>query len=111
MLRLNLWEKSLIPVLISTMLFFVYLRYNLLINVNNYPFDDGLFIARAEGFVLGNEKSLESTRGFNPLVKGQIYPRIIVIANLLNLNPIVFVYILLIVTIILFITLVFKDLI
>lgn len=107
MLRLNLWEKSLIPVLISTMLFFVYLRYNLLINVNNYPFDDGLFIARAEGFVLGNEKSLESTRGFNPLVKGQIYPRIIVIANLLNLNPIVFVYILLIVTIILFITLVY----
>jgi hypothetical protein len=106
-LRLNLWEKSLIPVLISTMLFFVYLRHNLLINVNNYPFDDGLFIARAEGFVLGNEKSLESTRGFNPLVKGQIYPQIIVIANILNLNPIVFVYVLLIITIILFITLVY----
>lgn len=67
------------------------LRELALVNVRNLPFDDGLFIGRAESLIGNTEKTLGSTRGFNPLVKGQVYPFILEISNFLNTNPIVFV--------------------
>ena len=66
----------------------IYMREKLLINVLNLPFDDGLFIGRAEALIGDTEKTLGSTRGFNPLVKGQIYPFILEISNFLSLNPV-----------------------
>jgi hypothetical protein len=77
--------------LISVLL---YLREALLVNVRNYPFDDGLFVGRAESLIGDTEKTLGSTRGFNPLVKGQIYPFVLEVSNFLKLNPLVLVYIL-----------------
>jgi hypothetical protein len=72
----------------------VFLRDALLINVRNNPFDDGLFIGRAESLIGGTEKTLGSTRGFNPLVKGQFYPYVLKVSNSLNLSPLVLVYLL-----------------
>jgi hypothetical protein len=67
------------------------LRELALVNVRNLPFDDGLFVGRAESLIGNTEKALGSTRGFNPLVKGQVYPFILEISNFLNTNPLVFV--------------------
>jgi len=69
------------------------LRDLVLINVRNLPFDDGLFVGRAESLIGNTERSLGSTRGFNPLVKGQVYPFILELSNFVNLNPLVVVYI------------------
>jgi hypothetical protein len=67
------------------------LRELSLVNVRNLPFDDGLFVGRAESLIGNTEETLGSTRGFNPLVKGQVYPFILEISNFLNTNPLVFV--------------------
>jgi hypothetical protein len=72
--------------------FLLLLRELLLINTRNLPFDDGLFVGRAESLIGNTEKTLGSTRGFNPLVKGQMYPFNLEIANYLNVSPVVFVY-------------------
>lgn len=48
-------------------------------------------MGRAESLIGNTEKTLGSTRGFNPLVKGQVYPFILEISNFLNTNPLVFV--------------------
>ena len=69
----------------------LFLRELALINVRNLPFDDGLFVGRAESLIGNTEKTLGSTRGFNPLVKGQVYPFILEISNFINTNPLVFV--------------------
>ena len=71
----------------------VILRDLVLINLRNLPFDDGLFIGRAESLIGNTERTLGSTRGFNPLVKGQVYPFILELSNFVNLNPLVVVYI------------------
>lgn len=70
----------------------IVVRQVLLVNAINLPFDDGLFIAIAEGHILGNSSSPDSIFGFNPLVKGVIYPWIIYTSNLIYLNPIALVY-------------------
>ena len=72
--------------------FLLLLRELLLINTRNLPFDDGLFVGRAESLIGNTEKTLGSTRGFNPLVKGQVYPFILEVANYLNMSPVVLVY-------------------
>ena len=76
---------------ISFMGLLLLLREIVLVNVRNLPFDDGLFVGRAESLIGNTEKTLGSTRGFNPLVKGQVYPFILEISNFLNTNPLVFV--------------------
>jgi hypothetical protein len=83
---------GLISIAVVFMGILILLREALLINVRNLPFDDGLFIGRAEALIGDTEKTLGSTRGFNPLVKGQVYPFILEISNFLNLNPLVMVY-------------------
>jgi hypothetical protein len=80
-----------------------------MINVKNYPFDDGLFVGRAESLIGNTEKTLGSTRGFNPLVKGQFYPFILKVSNDLNLSPLVFVYFLFLATVILILNILFKE--
>ena len=74
------------------MSFLIILRELLLINVRNLPFDDGLFVGRAESLIGNTEKTLGSTRGFNPLVKGQVYPFVLEVAHHLNTSPVVLVY-------------------
>jgi len=91
--------KGLIFLTFITMILLIVLREMILINVRNLPFDDGLFVGRAESVIGSTEKTLGSTRGFNPLVKGQIYPFILSISNYLNANPLTLVYILFIITI------------
>jgi hypothetical protein len=86
-------NTGLISITVISIGVLIFLRDALLINVRNLPFDDGLFIGRAEALIGNTEKTLGSTRGFNPLVKGQVYPFILEIANYLNLNPLVLVYI------------------
>jgi hypothetical protein len=87
----------------------IFLRESILINVRNYPFDDGLFIGRAESLIGNTEKTLGSTRGFNPLVKGQIYPFVLEISNFLNLSPLVLVYVIYLFALILFIFFLYKK--
>ncbi len=87
----------------------IYMREKLLINVLNLPFDDGLFIGRAEALIGDTEKTLGSTRGFNPLVKGQIYPFILEISNFLSLNPLVMVYIIFLITTVLSFIIFYKK--
>lgn len=91
--------KGLIYLTFISVTLLILLREMILINVRNLPFDDGLFVGRAEGLIGNTEKTLGSTRGFNPLVKGQIYPFILSISNYLNANPLTLVYILFIITI------------
>jgi len=88
---------------------FIFLRESILINVRNYPFDDGLFIGRAEALIRGTEKTPESMSGFNPLVKGQFYPYILELSNFLFLNPLVFVYSLFLLVVILICIILFKK--
>jgi hypothetical protein len=88
----NPMNTGLISFAVVFMGMLIFLREALLINVRNLPFDDGLFVGRAEALVGDTEKTLGSTRGFNPLVKGQVYPFVLEISNFLSLNPLVMVY-------------------
>jgi hypothetical protein len=85
-------NTGLISIAVASMGMLIFLREALLINVRNLPFDDGLFVGRAEALTRNTEETLGSTRGFNPLVKGQVYPLVLEISNFLNLNPLVLVY-------------------
>ena len=93
MLIKNLKFTRSVPIFlsISFMGLLLLLREIVLVNVRNLPFDDGLFVGRAESLIGNTEKTLGSTRGFNPLVKGQVYPFILELSNFLNTNPLVFV--------------------
>jgi hypothetical protein len=102
----NLSIFTIISFLIGTL---ILIRELLLINVKNYPFDDGLFIGRAESLIGDTEKTLGSTRGFNPLVKGQVYPFVLNFSNLLGLNPLVLVYCIFLATAILILILINKE--
>jgi hypothetical protein len=64
----------------------IILRRWLPINTVNGPFDDGLFLTRAE-FILSGKLG-EINWGFNALVKGTFYPWLIVLGNKVNLSPI-----------------------
>ena len=86
-------DKGLIALWLMLIALLILIRDLILINIWDLPFDDGLFIGRAESLIGNTEKTLGSTRGFNPLVKGQIYPFIVATSNNLNLNPITFVFI------------------
>ena len=102
--------KKFFPILIIflTALFLLSIRQSIYVNIIDLPFDDGLFIAIAEGHILGNSSSLESVFGFNPLVKGVIYPWLITLSHFLYLNPLTFIYLLYILGII-FVTFNFID--
>jgi hypothetical protein len=102
-------EKGLFLLWLALIAFLILLRDLILINIRDLPFDDGLFIGRAESLIGNTEKSLGSTRGFNPLVKGQIYPFIVATSNFLNLNPITFVFIVYVISISVLIFLFFRQ--
>lgn len=88
--------------------FLLLLRELLLINTRNLPFDDGLFVGRAESLIGNTERTLGSTRGFNPLVKGQVYPFILEVANYLNMNPVVLVYSIFLIAVVVFLLVLYQ---
>ena len=110
MVRLSKFKKlTLLPLIGSLIALLLFLRESLLINVRNYPFDDGLFVGRAESLIGGTEKTFGSTRGFNPLVKGQIYPYVLELSNFINLNPLVFVFLIFLITVLIIGTLLYRN--
>lgn len=70
------------------------IRQNLFINIIDLPFDDGLFVAVAEGHILGNSSSPLSEFGFNSLVKGITYPWLITLSHFSILSPLTLSYLL-----------------
>ena len=80
--------------LLLIILFFIYLRNYIPINILSLPFDDELFIRRAAVIISGDLSTF--TSGYNPLVKGVAYPWLLVVANLFQINPILIPFSLLI---------------
>lgn len=74
---------------VFVILFLIFLRNYIPINVLSLPFDDELFIRRAEVILSGEIYQFIS--GYNPLVKGVAYPWLLVLTNFLHINPLVFI--------------------
>ena len=72
--------------LLLIIMFFVYLRNYVPINILSLPFDDELFIRRAD--LINRGELTTFTSGYNPLVKGVAYPWLLVVANFFEINPI-----------------------
>jgi hypothetical protein len=92
---INLLLVFLTLLIISTLLF---IRRWLPINSLASYFDDGLFLERAEFILSGNLGQMSN--GYNALVKGTFYPWFVVISSKLDLNPIFFTYLILILIVI-----------
>lgn len=90
--------------IISTL---ILIRRWLPINTLVAYFDDGLFLSRAE-FILSGQLG-EINWGFNALVKGTFYPWFIVIGNKVNLNPVFLSYLVLVLVILLFGSIIYSS--
>ncbi len=75
----------------------VILRNYIPINLLSLPFDDELFVRRADVVLKGELYTF--TSGYNPLVKGVAYPWLLVVSNFLNVNPVTLVFSLLVLVI------------
>lgn len=83
-------------IIVTLWLFFIfYLRNYVPINVLSLPFDDELFVRRADVILNGDLFSFMS--GYNPLVKGVSYPWLLVLSQVLNINPLIFTLFLLVI--------------
>lgn len=83
-------------ILVTLWLFFIfYLRNYVPINVLSLPFDDELFVRRADVILNGDLFSFVS--GYNSLVKGVAYAWLLVLSHFLNVNPLIFTLFLLVV--------------
>lgn len=91
---INLVNLSTILVFVW-LLFLLYMRNYVPINVLSLPFDDELFVRRADLVIQGDLFNFVS--GYNPLVKGVAYPWLLVFSNFLNINPLLLTLVLLII--------------
>ncbi len=89
------WFSTLLVIIFAAALLFI--RDYIPINVLSLPFDDELFVRRADVILKGELTTF--TSGYNPLVKGVAYPWLLVITNILEVTPLIFVYVIFLISI------------
>lgn len=99
------WISTLLA-LVATV-FVLFIRDYIPINVLSLPFDDELFVRRADVILKGELTTFIS--GYNPLIKGVAYPWLLVLTNNLKINPLLFVFIIFLISIYLLMFILFTK--